>query len=140
MKKNGFTLIELLAVIVIFGILSSIAVISYGRYIKSSTLKAYQDAEKTMEGASKSFLTFCMTDTLPNNACEVIPSVGQSVEIDLKKLTDNGFMKIVKDQNKGGICTGKVKITNNDSDNDNYNLKYDVCLKCSDYKSKSCWD
>lgn len=139
MKKNAFTLIELLAVIVIFGIISSIAVISYGRYIDSSRMKAYEDAEKTMEGASKSFLTFCMTDTLPNDACEVLPSVGNSITIDLNKLTDNGFMTIVKDQNKGGTCTGKVKITNNASDSDNYNLKYDVCLKCSDYSSESCW-
>ena len=139
MKKNAFTLIELLAVIVIFGIISSIAVISYGRYIDSSRMKAYQDAEKTMEGAAKSFLTFCMTDTLPNDACEVLPSVGNSITIDLNKLTDNGFMTIVKDQNKGGVCTGAVRISNPGSASDNYNLEYDVCLKCSNYSSESCW-
>lgn len=139
MKKNAFTLIELLAVIVIFGIISTIAVVSYNGYIDSSRMKAYEDAEKTMEGAAKSLLTFCMTDELPNNQCEVVPSTGTAIIITLDRLTGNGFMTIVKDQNKGGTCTGKVKITNNASDSDNYNLKYDVCLKCSDYSSGSCW-
>lgn len=139
MKKNGFTLIELLAVIVIFSIISAIAVVSYTRYVDSSKTKAYQGAEKTMEGAAKSLLTFCMTDELPNNQCEVVPSTGTAITITLDKLTDNGFMKTVKDQKNGGVCTGKVKITNNASDSDNYNLKYDVCLKCSDYSSESCW-
>lgn len=139
MKRNAFTLVELLAVIVIFGIVSAIAVGAYSNYIKTSTKKAYEDAESTMEGAAKSLLTFCMTSTVPNDFCQTIPSGGSSIEIDLTTLTDNEFMTLVKDQKKGGVCSGKVKVTNNSSNSDNYNLKYDVCLKCSDYESRSCW-
>ena len=139
MKKNAFTLIELLAVIVIFGIISTIAVVSYNGYIDSSRMKAYEDAEKTMEGAAKSLLTFCMTDELPNNQCEVVPSTGTAIIITLDRLTGNGFMREVKDQKMGGVCTGAVRISNPGSASDNYNLEYDVCLKCSNYSSESCW-
>lgn len=144
MKKNAFTLIELLAVIVIFGILSTVAVISYNKYIDSSRVKSYEDAESTMIAASKSLLTYCMTSTLPNDACKVIPSIGETLDINLTELTENGFMKDVKDQGAGGGCTGYVRVSNleeTEEDNnisDNYNLKYKVCLICSDYESAGC--
>lgn len=139
MNKNAFTLVELLAVIVIFGIISTIAVVSYDRYIESSTKKAYEDAESTMEASAKSLLTYCMTATLAEGVCEVIPSVGESIVIDLNKLVNNKFMSLVKDQKSGGTCSGKVKVSNNTSDSDNYNLEYKTCLKCSNYTSESCW-
>jgi len=142
MKKNAFTLIELLAVIVIFGILSTIAVVSYNKYIDSSRIRAYEDAESTMIASSKSLLTYCMTSTLPNDACKVIPSIGEVLDINLTELTENGFMKEVKDQGAGGKCSGYVQVSNLEEDNntssDNYNLQYKVCLMCSDYESAGC--
>lgn len=139
MNKKGFTLIELLAVIIIFGIISTIAVGAYYGYVDKSKKKAYYSAEDTMIGATKSLLTSCMTDDLNINECVSVPDIGKSTDVNLETLIDNNFMTIVKDQNESGKCSGKVRITNNRTNSDNYNLEYTVCLKCSDYQSSSCW-
>ena len=47
MKKKGFTLVEVLAVIIILGLLSSIAIVSIGRYRQ----KALEDEKKSVRGS-----------------------------------------------------------------------------------------
>lgn len=44
MKRKGFTLIELLAVIILLGIIATIVVINYNRYLKVSKLSAFRDS------------------------------------------------------------------------------------------------
>src|SRR5574344_606955 len=52
-KKIGFTLIELLAVIIILGILITVAVVGVSRYINDSRKATYvANAKKYIEGAS----------------------------------------------------------------------------------------
>lgn len=142
MKKNGFTLIELIATLVILGIISSIAVVSYNRYIRKATNDSYIDAEKTMKAAAESFLTYCNSASLHLPAeCVIIPSAEEKVEISLDTLVNNGFMDSVKDQNNNGFCTGKVTVENENevgTSTVNYNLNYKVCLQCSRYQSRDC--
>jgi len=139
MKKNAFTLVELLGSLVILGIISTIAVVSYSNYINSSKKKSYQDGEITMRAASESFLTYCSSSLFVNEDCKQVPASGESVDIDLSTLVKNGFMDPVNDQSADGLCTGKVTITNHTTDNNgNYDLEYKICLTCSDYKSQGC--
>ena len=44
-QKNGFTLIEMLGVIILLGILVSVAIGSYSRYLVQSQAKAFKIEE-----------------------------------------------------------------------------------------------
>lgn len=142
MKKQGFTLIELLATLVILGIISSIAVMSYSHYINHTKDESYETAEKSMKAAAESFLTYCNSANLNlPDECVIIPSAGESVSISLDTLVKNGFMESVKDQSINKLCQGNVTITNENevgTTSINYNLNYRVCLQCNTYQSESC--
>ena len=135
MRKKGFTLLELLSVFVVFGVVASIAAISYGRYVKKSQQDYYKDAEITLRSAAESFVTYCASNTLAD--CITLPNVGSTKEVQLNILVKNGFMKPVNDQGNNNQCSGKVIIKNNGVGL-NYDLSYKACLICSDYKSEEC--
>lgn len=143
MKKNGFTLIELLAALIILGIISTVAITSYSRYINHSREESYKDAEKTMRASAESFLIYCSTSSLNiPSACAVIPNANEKEVIALETLVSNGFMDPVKDHGKdNAYCTGEVNVTNNkdaSTSTVNYDLSYQVCLRCSDHVSEGC--
>lgn len=137
MKKNGFTLVELLAAFVIMAIIATITTVSYANYIASSKEKSYKEGEKTARAAAESFLTYCATSPFANSSCQNIPNVGETIDITLNVLVDQGFMKNIVDQGNNGFCSGSVKVTNN-STGENNDLSYKVCLTCSDFQSADC--
>ena len=61
MNKRGFTLIELLAVIMILGILSSLAVICYVNYLNNARDKAFKVAEKDFANKKLTQMSYSLT-------------------------------------------------------------------------------
>lgn len=138
--KNGYTLIELLAVVLVLGILTTIAVAGYSTYMKNAEEKYYEDAEKSTKGAAEGLLTYCGTTILtPPDYCIDVPSSGSSVSVSLETLMENEFSEKIIDQKTGSICTGNVTIKNNTTNGSiNYKLEYQTCLRCDSYTSSGC--
>lgn len=154
MKKetiNGFTFVELLAVVVLLGIISSVAMISVSKYRKKAEIEVYKTYEKNMKEAAKSYLLYNTS---------IIPNQGGTIELDSDTLVTENYLDDMADPDKSrGNCLGSVYITNNassqstvdnyqvgpdgsitwnSSNTNNLDLKYEVCLICRNYKSSSC--
>ena len=117
MKSNkGYTLVEILAVVIILGILSLIGVISYTRYISSSKKQAYNTLAKSAYQAAEEYY---MNDNLID-------------EVTLNELVELQYLENATDPS-GGVCTGKVSITVNNSSNGLDSNDYEVILCCANY-------
>ncbi|MEG2564079.1 MAG: prepilin-type N-terminal cleavage/methylation domain-containing protein [Bacilli bacterium] len=146
-KNNyGFTLIELLGVIVILGIISSIAIVSYNGYVSSTRKTAYETAEKSMKEAAEGMFTDCMYDSNASTLCNsyTAPNVDQSKRVTLKDLVNADYLDNISDpQNKGSLCDQDKSYVFVYAEaplggSDNQNLTYKSCLACGKYTSKSC--
>lgn len=117
-NERGLTLIELLAVIVILGIISAIAIPAIGGLIDNSKKDAHVSNAQQMINAAKIAVT---ADK------DLIPPSGQTTQITLGDLENNGYLETLKDPD-GDKTTynrtaSKVIITNN-----NNKLSYSVKL------------
>ena len=119
MKKQAFTLIELLAVIVILGILATIAVPTIVGLISSSKENTLEEQKNTIISAAESWGTDNFR-SLPDDSCDV------SIEF----LKEEGYLdgdKDVIDPTTDEEMTGCVRITF-DSANNQYKYTYvDSC-------------
>ncbi|MEK4166906.1 prepilin-type N-terminal cleavage/methylation domain-containing protein [Anoxybacillus sp. FSL W8-0104] len=115
-NEKGLTLIELLAVIVILGIIAAIAIPSIGGLIDNSKKDAHVANAQQMINAAKIAVTADKS---------LIPSSGQSKNITLKQLENDGYLETMKDPDNGTYNKegSFVKITNN-----NNKLSYSVKL------------
>ena len=107
LKNNkGLTLIELLAVVVIMGILSSLAVTAISKLLSRSTENYYKDQEDNVALAAQSYT---------NDNRNLLPfKIGSTTTITLSVLIDDGYIKTVKDKS-GNTCSASnsyVTITN----------------------------
>ena len=55
MNKKGFTMIELLATITLMGIIATMAVVSYTKYVNTTKKALYRDYEKSLEVAATDY-------------------------------------------------------------------------------------
>lgn len=148
MKKNrmGFTLIELLGVIVILGVISSIAVGAYMTYINKSRKTAYETAEKSIKEATETMFADCMTDFSTSFLCELydIPDPDEQRIITLSDLIQGQYINEINDpQQEGSFCNSEksyviVSAKKSIEGSSNYNLSYKSCLYCSNYKTNDC--
>ena len=102
LNKKGLTMVELLAVIVIIGILASITIVTYTKYINSSKQEKYQQNQKMIENAAKMYLQ--------NNQDERPKSIGESVVISIKTLKDKNYIKENIENEKKESCMDKSAV------------------------------
>jgi len=130
MNKKGFTLVEVLAAVVILGVISMIGVVSVNQYLKRTKDVVYVDFEKNMISATKNYF-------IKNS--NKIPSLGESIKIDLDLLISEDFSSSLKDPDESGsFCSGYVMVSRKESEGVNVDLNYDACLICSSYESDAC--
>ena len=121
-NKKGFTLIELLGVIVIIGLLLTIAVPAVQKYLKRGKRAYYTSIEGEMKAAGMDYMETYKT---------LLPTViGNSSVVELDELVVNKYIDEVKDE-KGNLCTGQVKITKETKNK----YTYESCLNCGGYYS-----
>ena len=123
MNNKGFTFIEILAVIVLIGILSSIAIIGVSRYRENAKNKDYEALAKSSYSAMEEYM---MKNPYKKDAS-------------LETLENGSFLSNRKDPaTKTTDCTGSVEVvkiktgTNGEMDENNYI----VYLCCTNYKKK----
>lgn len=137
MNKKGFTLVELLAIIVILGILASIATATVGNYIKKSKQDAtrvtaqnmintvLRDLEINYELTNKTY-DFLTTDS---NLLEkkLKTSAWDNDVVEAKVLYNNGKIGVcIRDSKNNGIIGTENQVKEQSSD-----LKYDNITSCA---------
>ena len=134
MNKKGFTLIELMASIALLGVLVTIAVVSFSKYLVKTRDTIYKDYEESLKGATTNYL-LDHTGLLPaindTNGSKIIANT----------LINEGYLESIKDpKNKSLYCNDNsyVIVTRKNDVDFNMNLEYYICLVCSKYKSSSC--
>ena len=133
MKLNtkGFSLIEILAVIVIIGVIATIAVPSVQEYIGGGKLATFIAYENSMEDAA----TNAVLDCIANNSSRCnIPEKGETTKIYLNTLIEDGFIDGMKTPSGGSCDANKsfVRVENRG----NLNYKFKVCLYCDGYTTE----
>jgi len=99
----GFTLVELLAVIVILGVILTIAIPNILNIIEKARIDAIIRNEEMLVNATKKYLV-SNTNILPTN-------VGDTVEVTLNSLKSNQLIDSIKNPRNNNECNGYVLVT-----------------------------
>ena len=149
MNKKGFTLIELLGVIILLGIITTIAITGYSRYLASSKRKAFTIEENNIINATRSAYADCISNHNNNDFCSNHPDLDIKFNyqvVYLKELIDNNYIDLIKNPyNVEQSCDTEksyvyVSNRNNKDDSVNSEIIYKACLICGDHKSTDCLD
>lgn len=130
LNNKGFSLGEIIAVIVIIGVIATIAAPSISKYIGGTKLTTFVAYEDSMEDAAKNAVLDCVGTN--SSKCD-LPEKGETNNIELSYLISEGFIDEIKPP-KGGSCDlnkSFVRVENRG----NLNYKFKVCLYCDDYTS-----
>ena len=108
MKKNkGFTLIELLAVIVLLGLLVTLAVPSISRILDKSNTESLDSQKEMLIIAAKSYTE--------NNSAYLPKTVGATVKIEASFLKENNYLNSdIKNSKKNCTNQSYVEIYKNE--------------------------
>ena len=128
MNNKGLTMIELIGVIIIIGVIATIALPNVTSYLEKGKLTTFLTYEKSMEDAA----TNGVLDCIGNNSlrCDP-PAKGEIKMVKLQDLIDGGFIDSMTTPSGGTCDTNKsfVRIENRG----NLNYKFKVCLYCDGY-------
>ncbi len=123
MKNNkGFSLVELLAVIVVLGILITVATFTYQSILNNSKNKVYKEYEITMKDAAMMFV--------------IKNGVPSSSKITMSDLINNQYLDKFVDPEDAKDCPDSyVTVIANSNYSD---ISYNACLICNSYKTENC--
>lgn len=129
LNKKGFTLVELLAVIVILGLLMSVAVGAVTMYMDKSK-------EQAMETIISTAYDGAVNTLMEEN---IMLNEGETTTFDILELYENGSIERPADPyNSSKECEGYVKVTNPKASSsagiDNY--QYKVHIECTGNRIK----
>ena len=137
MNRKGYTLVEVLAVIMILGILMTLAVMGVSKYLSQTKRTVYKDYEASIKSGATNYLIEHSGD---------IPNVGETLIIDASKLFCEGYIEELEDPIENGktclegsyaVITRKSNAQSNGVDV-NMDITYNACLKCKGYESSFC--
>lgn len=138
MNKRGFTLVELLASIVILGILSTVAVISYRNSISNAEMTVFETYEKSLRSAADEYY---MNILKSSNIEEIkkVPKNNTTSTLKISTLINNGYIDYIANPiTPEDKCTDtSIYVTRHD-EGSNISFEYQVCLLCDDYISEDC--
>lgn len=142
MNQKAFTLMELLAVVILLAILAAIATGAYYNHLSKSRQKSFEMAEKTLVNDVKNAYADCLSGA-NNNFCNSHPDFGyQNETIYLKELISTGYSERIKNPyNTDSYCDedlSYIKVTSNNTNANNHDISYQVCLVCGDNRSSTC--
>ena len=132
MNKKGFTMLELLAVIIILGILMSLAYTSISKYLNQAKEATYSDFEQNIKDGVTNYLI---------DHTGSIPNVGESLVVDVEKLVCEGYVESLQDPHESArTCNleSYAIVKRNNNTGYNMDIDYDACLVCAGYKSPAC--
>ena len=131
-NKRGFTMLELLAVIIILGIIISLAYTSISRYLNQARSTTYSDFEKNITSGVTNYLI---------DHTGSIPDEGESLVVDVEKLVCEGYVDDLQDPRESArTCNleSYAIVKRNNDTSSNMDIEYSACLKCSGYESPAC--
>lgn len=118
MKKNGFTLVELLAVIVVLGIIMSIAGTAVLKQKKKANIEEAKRIEQTITDLGPNIYSYeyLVGNKDDNNyfykAYKSLSSDEQSIKISLAELKAAGYLKseTISNPSGNGSCMGYLEV------------------------------
>ena len=125
-KEKGFSLVELLAVVVILGLLSTIAIIGVNAIIKNAEKQHYETQKNTLKMATQSYAQ-ANRNVLPK-------SVGSSTNVNLKTLINQKYVEKLKTRQGKECDTEKSYVTVFKYSKDGYS--YTPHLVCPGYEKE----
>ncbi len=128
MNNKGLSMIEMIGVIIIIGVIATIALPNVSTFLSKGELTTFLTYEKSMEDAA----TNGVLDCLGNNSLKCDPPAkGEIKVIKLQSLIDEGFIDPMTTPSGGSCDANKsfVRIENRG----NLNYKFKVCLYCEGY-------
>ncbi len=131
-NKKGFTLLELIAVIIILGILMSLAYTSVSKYLNQARSTTYSDFEKNITSGVTNYLI---------DHTGSIPDEGESLVVDVEKLVCEGYVDDLQDPIESArTCNleSYAIVKRNNDTSSNMDIEYSACLKCTGYESPAC--
>ena len=132
LNKKGFTMLELLAVIIILGIVMTLAYMGVSKYLEQARDATYEDFENN--------ITTGVTNYLIDHT-SYIPNEGESLVVDVEKLVCEGYIENLQDPRESArTCNleSYALVKRNNNTGYNMDIEYSACLKCSGYKSPAC--
>ena len=128
MNKKAFTLVELLAIIIVMGVILTIAIPAVNKIIKNSQLKTFEENERKLGHAVDVYFS--------NHYYPMPKNINDSLFVSLKELKANKIVEDVYDPKDNSLCdeirsgVTITKVTAN---------KYDYIpyLKCTNFTSST---
>ena len=130
-NRKGFTLIELIAVIIIIGVISSIAIISITQYLTRTKDTVFSSYEKSMVAATQNKIVNCLSN---NENCDLPYSDGEQSKVFLEYLIGEGYIDNLKDPKSSKFCEELSSYVAVEKLNNN-KYGYIACLYCDSYKT-----